>query len=172
MVRIKLLYISLLFFMTLPIFAQNDVQIGRGLNELRQQSQGAFYDYSDPSTLNIKVAVWGFVRFPGKYIVPSYSSVEDLLSFAGGPTNDAHLDNLRLYRTDEDSTQSLVKFNYNDLFWNEKLETISEIPDLLAGDILLVPGEPRLYFRDYVTLTLSIVSTLISLSILIINIVK
>lgn len=171
MARIKLLGIFLFFFVTVPIFAQNDVQIGRGLNELRQ-TQGAFYDYSDPSTLNIKVAVWGFVRYPGKYIVPSYSSVEDLLSFAGGPTNDAHLDNLRLYRTNEDSTQSLVKFNYNDLFWNENLETISIIPDLLAGDILLVPGEPRLYFRDYVTLTLSIVSTLISLSILIINIVK
>ncbi len=172
MTRIKLLGIILFFLAITPVFAQNDLQIGRGLNELRQQSQGAYFDYSDPGGLNIKVAVWGYVKYPGKYIVPSYTTVEDLLSYAGGPTNDSFLDDLRLYRTNADSTQILVKFSYNDLLWNEKLSNNTKTPDLLAGDILLVPGEPKLYFRDYVSLTLSIISTLISLSILIINITK
>lgn len=171
MLRIKLFSVFLFLLISTSIYAQNDLQIGRGLGEVRQ-TQGAFYDYSDPAGLNIKVSVWGFVKYPGKYVVPSYSTVEDLLSYAGGPTDDAHLDDLRLYRYDEDSSQVMVKINYNDLLWNEKIETLTKTPDLLAGDILLVPGEPRLYFRDYVTLALSIVSTLISLSILILNIVE
>ena len=70
-------------------FAQDkDVQIGSSLNP-RIQSQGGFFDYSDPEAVNIKVSVWGFVKYPGKYVIPEYSNLSDLLSYAGGPTDEA-----------------------------------------------------------------------------------
>jgi hypothetical protein len=155
----------------LNLFAQEEVQIGTNLGQLRQ-SQGGFYDYSDPESVNIKVSVWGFVKFPGKYIIPYYSNAFDLLSFAGGPDEDANLDDIRIFRIKEDSSQIFIDLNYNDFLWNSELLSQKAAPKLFSGDILLVPGSDRLYFRDYFTLTLSVLSLLISLTILIININK
>ncbi len=153
-------------------FAQDkNVQIGSSLNP-HMQSQGGFFDYSDPEAVNIKVSVWGFVRYPGKYVIPDYSNLSDLLSYAGGPTDEAHLDDLRLFRTKPDSTQELMKFNYNDLLWEDNLTMEIKNPKLQAGDMVLVAGAQRLYTRDYVSLTVSVLSALISLSILILNIAK
>jgi len=164
--------LCLLFSVPQSIFSQTgDIKIGRDPN-VRTGTQGGFYDYSDPEAVNIKVSVWGFVRYPGRYLIPSYSNVRDLISYAGGPTDDAHLDDLRLYRNN-DSTQALLKFDYNDLLWDPQLKMDRQSPpEIQVGDILLVPGTPRLYFRDYFTMTLQIVSTLISLTILVINITR
>ncbi|MBK6915461.1 MAG: SLBB domain-containing protein [Ignavibacteriales bacterium] len=148
---------------------QSDVQIGGSLGQYRQ-NQGALFDYSDPEAVNIKVAVWGFVKYPGKYIIPSYSSLTDLLSYAGGPSDDSHLDELKLIRTLPDSTQTVIELKYDDILWTEETKSISKTPEIFAGDILVIPGEPRLYFKDYLSISLSIFSAIVSLAILIINI--
>lgn len=159
-------------FIVYPVKAQtDDVQVGSSLLQ-RYQTQGAFYDYSDPDGLNIKVSVWGFVKYPGRYIIPANTNVNELLSYAGGPTDDSQLERMSLIRTNEDSSQTVIELKYNDILFDEKMKVLSSPPQVAAGDILIVPGEPRLYFRDYLTITLSVVSTLISLSILILNIVK
>ena len=137
------------------------------------QQQGGFFDYSDPETVNIKVSVWGFVRFPGRYLVPIYTTPADLISLAGGPTTDANLYDLRIYRVNKDSTQQLIKFSYNDLLWEKALSTGKRtIPKLDASDILLVPGEPKLFFRENFSIWMSVISALVSLSILVLNIVR
>ena len=51
------------------ICSQDDIQIGS--LGTRSGQQGGLFDYSNPSTINIKVQLWGYVRFPGFYIVPS-----------------------------------------------------------------------------------------------------
>ena len=155
----------------LSLFAQEEMQIGTSLGQLRQ-NQGGYYDYSDPESVNIKVSVWGFVKYPGKYIIPIYSNAFDLLSYAGGPDEDANLDDIRIFRIKEDSSQVFIDLNYRDFLWNKELTSEKTAPRILSGDILLIPGEDRLYFRDYFTLTLSVLSVLISLAILIININK
>ena len=140
---------------------------------MRFNSQGGYFNYSDPEAVNIKFAVWGWVRYPGKYTVPSYTTVSDLLSLAGGPTDGADLEDLRVYRVNEDSTQAMMKFNYNDLLYESKLQSkYRKVPKLDAGDILVVPGEPRLYFRDHFSIWMSLFSVLISLTILVLNIVR
>lgn len=154
-------------------FAQiKDYELGSPANTVRNYN-GGYFDYSDPTTVNIKVSVWGFVKYPGRYTIPVNSTAADLLSFAGGPTDDAHLDDLRLYKTTSDSSQTIVKFDYNDLLWADNLKTTRvKVPNLNAGDILVVPGSPRLYFKDWFSITLSVISTLISLTILILNLKK
>ncbi len=152
-------------------FAQEDLQIGKSLNQFSQY-RGGQYDFSDPDDINIKVLVWGYVQFPGQYIIPSISSVNDLLALAGGPIQDANIEDLRLFRVNPDSSQSMIKFNYDDLLWKDNLEKPIEIPDLKAGDILLVPGSPRFFFKDYFGLMLSVVSTLASIAVLLITILK
>ncbi len=163
----------ILIVLTSVLFGQaKKYEIGTPYSNITTRT-GGFYDFSDPQSVNIKVSVWGFVRYPGKYVIPVYSDVSDLLSYSGGPTDNAHMDDLRLYRILKDSTQIMYKFNWNDLLWEDSLHTQKlKVPKLKAGDILLVPGSRRLYFRDYFSMALSLVSVLISLSILILNITR
>ena len=76
--------IILTFVFISSLSAQEDIQIGS--LKTNQIYQSGFFDFSDPSGINIKVQLWGYVRFPGYYIVPARSSVNDLISLAGGPT--------------------------------------------------------------------------------------
>ena len=149
-------------------FAQiTDMELGRG-----SFSRSGLYDFSDPGTINIKVAVWGYVSRPGKYVVPDYTTVSDLLSFAGGPSRDSELDDLRIYRTLENGTEEMIKFNYNDIMWENNLNTkIRFTPKLQASDILVIPGSPKLFWTDWFniglqifSITLSIVSLLLAIN--------
>ena len=72
------------------ILAQDDIQIGSP-NATRPAASGALYDYSTPNTVNIKVQLWGYVRFPGFYIVAVGTSINELISLGGGPMEDATL---------------------------------------------------------------------------------
>lgn len=172
----KLKILSLIIFIILVNTLQaqiKDYELGADVAGMRFAPQGGYFNYSDPEAVNIKVAVWGWVRYPGKYTVPSYTSVSDLLSLAGGPTDAADLEDLRIYRINEDSTQSMIKFNYNDLLYESKLQSrYRKVPKLDAGDILVIPGEPRLYFRDHFGIWMSLFSVLISLTILVLNIIR
>jgi polysaccharide export outer membrane protein len=158
--------------MLIPVFLTTNMSLAQLTDsQLGSSNTGVynynsnFYDLSDPQSLNIKVSVWGWIKSPGRYIVPSYVSVIDLLSFAGGPTDGSDLEDLRLYRILNDGSQQLIKFDYNDLMWEDKLSSKPRItPDLQAGDILVVPGAPRLYFRDWYSIGVSTISVLISLA--------
>jgi protein involved in polysaccharide export with SLBB domain len=172
MKQIFLLFCLLFLFKSTLLAQSEGIQIGSNLNQSRTVPQGAFYDYSDPQTVNIKVAVWGWVKFPGKYIVPSYSNVNDLLSYAGGPTDAAHLENLKLVRTNKDSTQTLTDILYKDIMMNPTKGEMDKAPALYPGDVLLVTGEPRLYFKDFLTITVAVISAAVSLATLIYLIVR
>jgi hypothetical protein len=150
-------------------FAQNSgIQLGSSLNQLRQAPQGGFYDFSDPQSVNIKVAVWGWVRYPGKYVIPSYSSINDLISYAGGPTDAARMENMRLMRLNKDSSQTLIDLKYSDLMIDIQSKSVEKAPALQPGDVLLVIGEPRYYFRDYLSMGLSALSVIVSVATLIV----
>ena len=166
----KNLTILFLFLLAYGLNAQNDVRLGTQYTGLVAQRQGGLYDYSDPEAINMRVSVWGFVKYPGRYQVPIYTTVSDLLSLAGGPTDDSDLEDLRLYRVMEDSTQHLFSFNFNDLLWADNLEVQNrKIPKLQGSDLLVVPGSPRLYFKNWFQVGLSIFSAIISLWLLILR---
>ncbi len=170
---VKRFILLFLFIFSYTSFSQNDnFKLGSPPSRVNQ-NYGASYDCSDPTGMNIKVSIWGFIKFPGKYLVPQNSTVSDILSFGGGPSPDAYLDDIRLLRTLPDSTQEIYKFDYNELMF-EKTVTSKQFKDMIVqpGDILVLPGEPRLYFRDYLNLSINIVATLVSLSILILNIAR
>jgi hypothetical protein len=165
----RLAFCGILFSLTVVSFPQQeDYQLG--LNQSRlQQNQGAYYDYSDPDGLNIKISIWGYVKYPGRYVIPQRTDIKDFISYAGGVNDDAFLDELRIYRVNTDSSQEMIKFNYEDLWWNEELTHNLDLYKMEAGDVLVVPGRPRLYWEDYLTLSLSIVGVLLSLTTLIVT---
>ncbi len=164
------LFLSVTFFQVVTYGQIRDYELGSLAVENRRTIYGGFYDYSDPEAINISVSVWGFVKYPGRYLIPEYTNVVDLISFVGGPTDDSNLDELRIYRI-EDNKEIMIPFDYNDLMWSDKLEgKYKKVPTLKPSDIMVVPGEPRLYFMDWFSIGLSVFSALISLTILIITI--
>lgn len=166
----KILLFIFFFVFSAVSFAQDDnYQLGLSQDQIRQ-NQGAYYDYSDPGGLNIKVSVWGYVKYPGWYIVPDRSNINDLLSYAGGISDDSNIDEMRIFRVNSDSSQEMLLYNYDDLWWNETLQQNLKIPTMQPADVLIVPGRPRWYWQNYLTLTLSIVGVLLSLATLIVTV--
>lgn len=169
----KILLLSIIAFLSTLNFGQvRDYELGAQLQDgARRNIYGGYYDYSDPEAVNMNVSVWGFVRYPGRYVIPDYTSVVDLMSYVGGPTDDSNLDELRIYRIDENNTEQMIPIDFNDLMWKDNLESkYKKVPQIKPGDILVVPGEPRLYFLDWFSIGLSVFSALISLTILILTI--
>lgn len=158
---------------TLPILllAQDDdgLVIGKRQNEVT----AALYDLSDPEGLNIEVNVWGFVAFPGRYIVPMKTTFIDLMSYAGGPTLDSELEEIRIVRnsTKPGEKPKLIKLNYDDLMWKDQVSSKpKENPMLMSGDVILVMQHKRYTFREDIGFYLMLSTTLISMATLIITI--
>ena len=155
------IYLLFVLLCSMNIFGQiTDKELGT----LGNASREGLYDFSDPGAVNIKVAVWGFVSRPGKYIVPDYTTVSDLLSYSGGPNQEANMDDLRIYRVLASGKEEMVKFSYNDIMWGNGIEVRNRVlPKLNASDILIVPGAPRLFWEDWFRLGLQVFSAVVSI---------
>jgi hypothetical protein len=167
-----LLIISAIFLLAGVINSQDKERVG---NLQTYSQQGGLFNYGDKEKVNIEVSIWGFVKYPGKYIVPQGSSLVDLISYAGGPLIDAKLEDIRLFRPKNDTlnvtADEMIKIDYNDIFWSDKVTSgRNRNLSLKPGDIVVFPGEPKLFFKDNFAIVLSVASVLISLAILVVSI--
>ncbi len=91
----------------------------------------------DPETgkLMMYVKVWGEVKKPGMQIVPSDVDLVSVLSYAGGPTNNARLDNIRIiHRYVPASGTPIVEVNLE----NYLEKGVGELPMILPEDTIIV----------------------------------
>jgi hypothetical protein len=152
----------LLCFLILTISSKSQTFEQIGLSSNASQKGGNIYDLSDPKAVNIKVAVWGAVKSPGYYIIPDYTDAKTLISYAGGPLETAKLQDMRIYRIEKDSSNSILTFNYEDVVWEKELKTFKAAPAIKADDVLVIPTEQRFFLKDYMQYGFSIVSILLS----------
>ncbi|MDZ7369961.1 MAG: hypothetical protein ONB12_02180 [candidate division KSB1 bacterium] len=84
------------------------------------------------------VNVWGFVNMPGQYMVPLETDLVSLLSWAGGPREDARIKRIRVVRTLAEGDSSVVI----DVDVKSFVDTgnLKENPTLLPGDTVVVSG--------------------------------
>jgi len=61
--------------------------------------RGAQYYLGAEDELLMKVNIWGFVRKPGQYMVPTDTDLITLISFAGGPIEQAKIKSIKVIRT-------------------------------------------------------------------------
>lgn len=89
--------------------------------------------------LLMKVNVWGHVSKPGQYMVPSTTDLVSLISFAGGPTENAKLNGIKIIRSNNE-TQEVI---YVDM--EKYIDTADPefVPILMPGDTVIVPGSLR-----------------------------
>jgi|FLOH01.1.fsa_nt_gi hypothetical protein len=100
-------------------------------------STAAFYSYSEPGDVTIRVHVWGAVRYPGLYEIPRGSKLSELVSLSGGPTvgerakKSTRTVELKLHRNDGNMRQVI----YQTTMQNE-IVVRTEDPVLQADDVL------------------------------------
>ena len=137
---------------------------------------GSLFNYGDKNKVNIEVNIWGFVKNPGKYIIPKGSTVQDLISYCRWSYRwKPNLNEIRLYRPKNDSLgiteDKVINLNYDDFLWSETVNTKKLInPVLEAGDILVFPGGPKYFFRDNVVLVTSFLTVLFTFLTLLVTI--
>ncbi|MDZ7297888.1 MAG: hypothetical protein ONB49_02870 [candidate division KSB1 bacterium] len=90
-----LLFPAMWSFLSTPGFAQEE-------EETKPTSptpyRGTQYYLGDGDELLMKVNIWGFVRKPGQYMVPTDTDLIALMSFAGGPIEEARIKAIRIVR--------------------------------------------------------------------------
>jgi hypothetical protein len=87
--------------------------------------------------VQIDVNLWGFVNAPGHYRVPGSTSLVELLSFAGGPTAQARLVDIRIVHADTAAEKRVETYNLEAYRDNGDL---SQNPLLVPGDTIIVSG--------------------------------
>ncbi|CUS96457.1 polysaccharide biosynthesis/export family protein [Candidatus Chrysopegis kryptomonas] len=129
----KLILILLLFVSS--AFAQ---LFEGGTRIITGGGSSAYYFVGKTGELTITVNLWGFVRNPGRYEVPSSTDLVQLISYGGGPLKEAKLKDVKIIRNvREDSTivEKVIKVNVEKI-----IEDGEPSPILLPGDTVVVPG--------------------------------
>lgn len=106
-----------------------------GYLERAQGHAGTSGDIYEREVL-IEVQIWGQVNKPGRYRVPVATDVVALLSYAGGPTEDAALSRVKLVRGAYGTGQT-QKVNISK--YTGKADR-SLVPMLEQGDVVMVPS--------------------------------
>ena len=144
-------------------YGQNDnLQLGKSTT----LPSAAVYDLSDQNGVNMEVNLWGFVRFPGRYKVPIKTTFIDLMTYAGGPLENSNLEEIRLIRGATDTIikkKEIVKLDYNDILWEDKVHVDSKRnPILQPGDVVVVMEQKKYFFRDDVMLIIPIIDIVVT----------
>ncbi len=111
-------------------------------------STAAFYSYSEPGDVTIRVHVWGAVRFPGLYEIPRDTRLSELISLSGGPQfaerskHSARTVIFKLHRS-QGMIRSVV---FNTVMENEIVVT-DEDPVLQSDDVLSIEAIVKQGFR-------------------------
>lgn len=155
---------------------QDSSDIRIGFDEITRTGAN-YYNYADKNKVNIEVSLWGYIKNPGRYLVPQGTTVIDLITLGGGPSVEALLNDIRLVRLKNDtlniSRDQIINIDYNDFLWEEQISPgIKKNPILLPGDMIMIPGEPRYFFRENLGIILSVGSFLLTTAVLVINIVN
>jgi len=131
---VKTISALLLFLHLLPLmtFAQE----GEKYRLFQFRDRAAQYYIGSEDELLIKVNIWGFVQKPGQYLVPSDTDLISLISYAGGPKEEAKIKSVKVVRN-RGKGQKVFYVNIK-----KYLETGDEtlIPQLMPGDTIIVSG--------------------------------
>jgi len=63
----------------------------------------------------------------------------------------------------------MLRGNNEDLWWGENWTPNIDLSKMHAGDVLIVPGRPRVYWESYLSLILSSLGFLISVATLVLT---
>jgi polysaccharide biosynthesis/export protein len=149
----------LVVFIVFTVFSDSLAQV-----PLNFRNRGAQYTIGNEDELLIKVNIWGFVRMPGQYLVPSDTDLISLISYAGGPIEGAETKKVKVVRTTEftpdgknrNTDQKIYFYNIKEFLDSGD---INLNPQLMSNDTIVLKGSTSHFITKifgYVTLILPI----------------
>ena len=121
-------------------------QMSTGLPDILRTSAASYYYVAKSGELTMQVNVWGYVKNPGRYEIPTSTNLIQLISYAGGPLTDASTDDVRVIREGKGAGGSGA-FSYE-----VDLEDLAGVdPErllLYPGDTILLDHTSWLNVRD------------------------
>src|SRR5512143_799635 len=92
------LFLVLLLTVGLQMIASaQTTETGVGTATPTQQA-ASYYYVAKPGELTMQVNIWGDVQRPGRYEISTATDLIQLMSYAGGPTREADLSEVRITR--------------------------------------------------------------------------
>jgi len=133
-----LLILVLCFATSLPCYADlNSYSLlgskGSGIDRYTARGN-EFISGAQPGKVLMKVNLWGGVGKPGIHHVPAKTNLINLLSYAGGPLNDAMLNKVTIKRNTGPSNKKII-VNVQDIIEGASIPSIPLEPN----DIVVVP---------------------------------
>lgn len=145
-------------------FAQSEAGIG-SINP--NSSPAAFYYISKPGEVTMQVNIWGAVQRPGRYEAPTSTNLIQLVSYAGGPNQDAKIDKVKIMRWIKKEGGTSKEEYFVDL---EELSTTEDSKLVLyPGDTIFIDRSSWSTVKDWlpiVTTAVIVTSTIINVIIL------
>ncbi len=129
---------------------------------LPSASAASYYYISKPGELTMQVNIWGAIRNPGRYEVPSSTDLVQLISYAGGPTAEAKMSDVRVTRLSTKNAPG-TKAHYS-----VNLDELYQVADttlaLYPGDTIVIDRTGWSSFRDVLTIvtTAALITTAVA----------
>ncbi|MCS4198071.1 SLBB domain-containing protein [Salinibacter ruber] len=146
-------------------------EFGR-LQNMKERTNTAYFYFAEPGTATVQVQVWGTIPRPGIYEVSDSTSLNKLLSMAGGAPIQARTEDLdppkitvRVYRPEESGRSLLFESRIEKILSGEK-----QFRSLRDDAIVVVEtvNQRNFTWRD----ALSLSSTALSLTLLVLRILE
>ena len=122
----------------------------------------SYYYISKPGELTMQVNIWGAIKNPGRYEIPSSTGLVELVSYAGGPSSEAKLSEVHIVRAPgADSTADRGQLTVD-------LDHLASVkPSQLVlhpGDTIFIDRSGWSSFRDVLTVvtTAALLSTAVA----------
>lgn len=113
------------------------------------QNRGALYYLGEQNELLMRVNIWGFVQKPGQYMVPKDTDLISLISFAGGPREEAKIKKIKVIRN---STQAEAASGQSDQQFamqrNGAGQTVSKAANLSEADLKKLSDKNKVFDVD------------------------
>ncbi|KAA3613677.1 MAG: hypothetical protein DWQ05_15465 [Calditrichaeota bacterium] len=102
----QVVFTFIISLLSSPVIAQNKIGDTDTFSPTKQKA--SLYYLGERNELLIKVNIWGFVQKPGQYLVPTDTDLISLISYAGGPLEEAKLKKVKLIRNEALLASNLV----------------------------------------------------------------
>lgn len=124
-----------------------------GQSGLSGFSNATAFVFGSSEGVNIEVSLWGYVSKPGLYKIPHTTDLVSLISLAGGPRENARLDDVRIIRLvnnseDNKMEERIIRVNLEEFI--EKGDR-SVIPILKPGDVVVMTGSAYTVFVNFMS---------------------
>lgn len=149
-------------FMTQNAFAKDLVssfELMQNESLTRYTTGNEFIAGQEPGTVMMRVNLWGAVRKPGIHHIPVKTDLISLMSYAGGPNDNAIMDEVVIKRN-QGKKQTKVTIDLSQVIHGENQYDLTLQPE----DIIIVEAKKPWVSQD--TMTLAIVASTIASTIL------